>query len=603
MFIGAFRSNKFFAKLCVACIFLQQIFITEIGGTPSYAAREALQGLVEQKPMFDTSLTATSFQLGVEHKEFIKAIKKKKPILHAQDSLGLLRSGTREFKLQTHDDSIELRLQQAKADSAAQQAKAQSLKAKIETNSGTMHASANTGNIDLKSQSAKTADALQSGVANRHGNALQGHADQNALRTTADQNALQGRTEQNALHALQGRADQSALQGRADQNQSTLREQREQLRAQTSASANNLQTNIKTGATPLRARVQEPPASPLNTLEHVRVPFHLDLRKLTEDIAPDIITRMESELEEARMTTADRVAQQEKLMTPQLQAQPPHRDFPTVPPKTNMTIAIASAIQKELTQSKQQLKQSTSKAAEKLKAALAAGGMGGSGRPGSGAGFIIPSNAPAPKFPDINQSKNSISTSETERQLDHELATATTRKGSLAALDATLKTAQNNAKRKVASVEPGLDMILTHARTAPQSGNPRVPETALNGDLTEVVQWDEWHSRFAQLAKSPLLAKVAKAKNASGDNSIEITVSRDHRLQAKIVRASNQSFDNATVEAYTSLSGNPQLQFPPRSKRDSVTFIIDNEHRGAGAPSAVQSQSGTGDKEIVQRTY
>jgi hypothetical protein len=161
-----------------------------------------------------------------------------------------------------------------------------------------------------------------------------------------------------------------------------------------------------------------------------------------------------------------------------------------------------------------------------------------------------------------------------------------------------LDDALKQAKTHVSNVQPGLDAILTHTRALPGTTFPDVPKVAASGDAYDVVPWDEWHARFAQLARNPILANVSKAKNASGSDTVQITVWRDHRMDAKITKPSNQAFDNAILAAYKQLAGNANLEFPKGSKRPSITFLVDNQHRGAGAPSGVQSQTSLGDREV-----
>jgi hypothetical protein len=145
-----------------------------------------------------------------------------------------------------------------------------------------------------------------------------------------------------------------------------------------------------------------------------------------------------------------------------------------------------------------------------------------------------------------------------------------------------------------------MDAILTHLRKIPPASMPAA-NTAVSAQLdsTETIQWDEWHSRFAGLARDPILLAVKKSGNPSGANTIEITVSADKHVTARIVTAGDKKFDQAILQAYQSLNHNPDLAFPAKSRRTSITFLIDNEHKRAGVPSGVDSQTSVGDKEVV----
>jgi hypothetical protein len=125
-------------------------------------------------------------------------------------------------------------------------------------------------------------------------------------------------------------------------------------------------------------------------------------------------------------------------------------------------------------------------------------------------------------------------------------------------------------------------------------------ESAKEPDEELIVEWDAWHKRFAQLAKTPLLKAVNQCGNPSGSNTLEITVSPDHHLNVKLSQPSNGKFDQAILQAYKSLDGNPSLEYPTGSKRTSITFLIDNKHTEAGVAGDVNSQTTTGDREVLR---
>jgi hypothetical protein len=135
---------------------------------------------------------------------------------------------------------------------------------------------------------------------------------------------------------------------------------------------------------------------------------------------------------------------------------------------------------------------------------------------------------------------------------------------------------------------------------------PPVEPPVLSTDATvglqqEAISWDAWYARFARLSNPLLLAAVKRRGSPEGANTISITVWPNHRLVAELISGGNAQFDMATVQAYSSLSGNPALAFPAGSLREQVMFFIDNQHGTPGAVSGVNSQTCKGDVEIRTR--
>ncbi len=111
------------------------------------------------------------------------------------------------------------------------------------------------------------------------------------------------------------------------------------------------------------------------------------------------------------------------------------------------------------------------------------------------------------------------------------------------------------------------------------------------------ISWDEWYQAFARLCDPVLAETVAKNGNPAGSNRIKITVSRSHHITVKLEKSQNQDFDNATLNAYRSVDGNALLEFPQGSKRDKVSFFIDNDHPTTDAVSGIDSTTLKGDAE------
>ena len=96
---------------------------------------------------------------------------------------------------------------------------------------------------------------------------------------------------------------------------------------------------------------------------------------------------------------------------------------------------------------------------------------------------------------------------------------------------------------------------------------------------------------------------IRKHGNPSGRNSMKLTVWPNHHLKAELAEGAegtSSEFDKATIEAYNLLNGNAALEYPVGSKREMITFFIDNIRKGTGAISGVKSQTIFGDKEIQQ---
>jgi hypothetical protein len=377
-------------------------------------------------------------------------------------------------------------------------------------------------------------------------------------------------------------------------------EQGVRLQSQRAKNGTSLKGAVDKNGQPLTGRVLENPRSPLNTIERVHSPFQLDLRQLTSAVAPDIAFRMDEEISQARSRTAGKFAKQENAMDPNLRADTPHPDMPATPARTNVSADITRAFESEVAKSKQSVQQAARQASESLRLAMGGGDSAPAKMPmltGDGSGD-------APKTQAIGvpeRSTNSTKLTQTEREMTAELARAQTKlPPSPSELDAKLADAKGRARTNVAAAEPGLDAVLTHVRPLAGTTFPSVPKSVSPGDTYDVVPWDEWHARFASLANDPILKNVSKTKKTTGFDTVQITVWRDHRLEAKLTKASSGDFDQAILQAYKSLTGNPGLAFPKNSHRQSITFLIDNEHKGVGAPSSVQSQTSVGDREVFR---
>lgn len=185
-------------------------------------------------------------------------------------------------------------------------------------------------------------------------------------------------------------------------------------------------------------------------------------------------------------------------------------------------------------------------------------------------------------------------------QIDAMIARASKKSPSASDVDAMLADAKMRSRGSTREAEPQLDTVLTYLRKVPAQSMPSVAESKVSGDLTDVVSWDAWHAHFAQLARAPIMDRLGKVSNPAGSDTVEITVVPDHHLKVTIAKPSeNKQFDRAIVEAYSSLDGNAGLAYPQGSRRKSITFLIDNEHKQAGTVSGVNSKTSIGDKEVI----
>jgi hypothetical protein len=412
-----------------------------------------------------------------------------------------------------------------------------------------------------------------------------------------DQTVLRGSERKNLLHA---KAKLKNLRARADQFYLKTTTNDVSLKAQTAAAAHPLQGKADTNGPPLQAKVTEIPRSPLNTLERdVHAPFQLDLDKLMSKIAPNLVSAMDLEISQAPVRSAESVARQVKELEPQLNARTPHPAMPVVPPGVKVDANLTRALETETKRSSSDMHDTTGDDANKLKKELEQGErMHGDGQKLAGLKTAFVPQIPSGGSNNSNSNKSAID--QAAREMDAQMARVKKQTSSASDIDAELSDAKNQSRTKVAISQPGLDAILTHARNLPQKNLPDLPNASIQTDVEDIVPWDAWHARFVQLASGPIFKSVSRVKNPSGADTVQITVSRNHSLTVTLVKPSSPAFDSAIVSAYKSLNGNPNLEFPKLSRRQSITFLVDNQHKGTGIPTGVQSQPSIGDKEIIR---
>ncbi|HEY9677107.1 MAG TPA: hypothetical protein V6C76_03825 [Drouetiella sp.] len=121
---------------------------------------------------------------------------------------------------------------------------------------------------------------------------------------------------------------------------------------------------------------------------------------------------------------------------------------------------------------------------------------------------------------------------------------------------------QTKLRIKQRKKESDKSLIKDLAKTA-QNHSSAAPATAVD----ESLLWDRWYANVNALVCQALQRTMPKHGNPAGTNRIKITVYADHRLEADIIVGSNTQFNQAVLEAYRSLNGNGELQFPAGTHR------------------------------------
>lgn len=167
-------------------------------------------------------------------------------------------------------------------------------------------------------------------------------------------------------------------------------------------------------------------------------------------------------------------------------------------------------------------------------------------------------------------------------------------------LDWQITSARKNTDAQIASARPALEAVYMRMRQPQANLDVSGKMLESKSAYDKIISWDAWYARVAQAYEPILLKAIARRGNPAGSNTVSITVWPNHRLQAVIVEKSNRNFDSATIEAYQSLNGNKILEFPPGSKREKITFLVDNQHQTPHAVSDVNSQTYKGDNEVLR---
>ncbi|MBU6450665.1 MAG: hypothetical protein KGS72_02725 [Cyanobacteria bacterium REEB67] len=92
------------------------------------------------------------------------------------------------------------------------------------------------------------------------------------------------------------------------------------------------------------------------------------------------------------------------------------------------------------------------------------------------------------------------------------------------------------------------------------------------GSKELTVAWDAWHQQLSR----EIYARWQELAFDRGRATMRVTVTRDHHIFGQIITSSgNPRFDGTLNEVVRSLDGNPGLNFPSGSQRQSVSFVAD----------------------------
>lgn len=390
---------------------------------------------------------------------------------------------------------------------------------------------------------------------------------------------------------------------------------------------------------PLRGQVstdEKLPDSTISTVEHDVTPrFFVDLRKLEAKYAPDLAQMMQAALAAARRREAEQIAREEPLMERKLKERKAAPDI--VVPTRKDANAASDLLQNKLDQSKKNDVLQANTKGQNLQSAIAEAQAQAAKRPSMPDVSMrmhvqMPANALA-KLPDLpvaalpkvempqQNAVPKVQIPEAKPQVNkipvpksplvaipNQLPDRGPKiipevRGNLSVPDvnSAINAARDKAQRAMNQVAPAVDAVLTYLRKPASVKDPASTSTELALDAASVIEWDKWHAAFAASARQPILKCVDELGNPSGFNTVQVTVWPNRHIEVRLPKSgTNKLFDEAILKAYRSLEGSAVLAYPKGSRRSSVSFLIDNKHEGAGRPTAVNSQSSVGDKEVIR---
>lgn len=149
---------------------------------------------------------------------------------------------------------------------------------------------------------------------------------------------------------------------------------------------------------------------------------------------------------------------------------------------------------------------------------------------------------------------------------------------------------QEPRKKKKRDKKTDLDLT---PNNRPQAAS----ELAASAD--ELLLWDRWYQHINDLVCTALRTTMPKHGNPAGSNRVHITVWADHRIDPKLVEGNNPNFDQAIIEAYKSLNGSAELQFPVGTHRRQNDYETAHIQEIPAATAAFESSTVRGDLETL----
>ncbi len=155
---------------------------------------------------------------------------------------------------------------------------------------------------------------------------------------------------------------------------------------------------------------------------------------------------------------------------------------------------------------------------------------------------------------------------------------------------ANAKGSQESPKKRKRDKKTKLDVT-------PNSRPQATSELAAAAD--ELLLWDRWYQHVNDLVCGALRTTMPKHGNPAGTNRVHITVWADHRIDPKLVEGNNPNFDQAIIEAYKSLNGSAELQFPVGTHRQQNDYETAHIQEIPAAVAAFESSTVRGDLETL----
>jgi hypothetical protein len=121
----------------------------------------------------------------------------------------------------------------------------------------------------------------------------------------------------------------------------------------------------------------------------------------------------------------------------------------------------------------------------------------------------------------------------------------------------------------------------------------------LSDPIDESLLWDRWYQHVNDLVCTELAKTMPNHGNPAGRNRIHITVWANHRIEARLVEGNNPRFNDAILEAYSSLNGNSDLEFPRGTHRKQNDYETAHIQEIPAITAAFDSKTIHGDRETL----